>query len=105
MLDRAERVRQNREPLREINERIARMDWADAGRDSFDFLCECGAGDCVATVPLTLDAYAALAQRGPVVHEGHYRAGKRGFSGESQESTPCPREMSAARRTSDSSNG
>jgi hypothetical protein len=71
MLDRAERVSESREPLREINERIARMDWADAGRDTFDFLCECGATDCVATVPLTLDAYAALAQRGPVVHEGH----------------------------------
>ena len=71
MLDRAERVGQNREPLREINERIARMDWADAGRDSFDFLCECGAIDCVATVSLTLDAFAELSQRGPVVHKGH----------------------------------
>ena len=71
MLDRAERIRQGGEAVREINERIARMDWADAGRDSFDFLCECGASDCVATVPLTLDNYASLARRGPVVREGH----------------------------------
>jgi hypothetical protein len=36
MLDRAERIRQGREALRGINERIARTDWADAG-DSLTF--------------------------------------------------------------------
>lgn len=70
MLDERERVRQQ-QVLRELNNRIAHMDWADAQVDTFEFLCECGASDCVGTVVMTLDEYAARSEQGPIVRHGH----------------------------------
>jgi hypothetical protein len=68
MLDEATRVRQVQEVLREVNERLAAMDWAEI---QIDFLCECGATDCVDVVKLTLDEYAARSKAGPLASEGH----------------------------------
>jgi hypothetical protein len=56
---------------REVNDRIALMDWADAENDKLQFLCECGATDCVGVVSLTLSEYGVLRHRGPIVMDGH----------------------------------
>jgi hypothetical protein len=37
---------------RDVNDRVAQLR-VDAERDELDFLCECGAKDCVATLKLT----------------------------------------------------
>jgi hypothetical protein len=71
MLDEVTRVREHQVVLREVNNRIAHMDWSDAQTDTFDFLCECGASGCMATVSMTLNQFAARSERGPITHEGH----------------------------------
>jgi hypothetical protein len=71
MLDERARVRQQQELAREINSRIAEIDWTDAEKDTVDFLCECGADDCVGTVLLTPNEYNSLRHRGLVIREGH----------------------------------
>jgi hypothetical protein len=71
MLDERARVRQQQELLRELNSRIAEIDWTSAEDDSVNFLCECGTGDCVGTLSLTPNEYAALRQKGLVTREGH----------------------------------
>jgi hypothetical protein len=48
--------------------------WVDAETDRLDFLCECGAKDCVAVVKLTPNEYAQLRHRGPILMDGHARA-------------------------------
>lgn len=55
---------------REVNDRVAQLR-VDAERDELDFLCECGAKDCVATLKLTPNGYAELRQLGPILKPGH----------------------------------
>jgi len=71
MLDERARARQQQELLREINSRIAGIDWTSAENDTVDFHCECGASDCVGTVSLTPNEYTSLRQKGLVSREGH----------------------------------
>ena len=71
MLEERGRVRQQQELLREINSRIAGIDWTSAENDTVDFHCECGASDCVGTVSLTPNEYTSLRQKGLVIREGH----------------------------------
>jgi hypothetical protein len=71
MLDERERVRQQQDLVRELNSRIAEIDWASPETDTVEFLCECGASDCVGTLSLTPNGYAALRQKGLVIREGH----------------------------------
>lgn len=54
---------------REVNDRVAQLR-VDAERDELDFLCECGAKDCVATLKLTPNGYAELRQLGPILKPG-----------------------------------
>ena len=55
---------------REVNDRVAQLR-VDADRDELDFLCQCGAKDCVATLKLTPNGYAELRQLGPILKPGH----------------------------------
>jgi hypothetical protein len=55
---------------REVNDRIALLDWADPEQDELDFLCECGASDCAGVVSLTLGEYGELRQCGPILMDG-----------------------------------
>jgi hypothetical protein len=71
MLDERARVRQQQELLREINSRTAEIDWTSAENDKVDFICECGASDCVGTASLTPNEYTSLRQKGLVIREGH----------------------------------
>jgi len=71
MLDERARVGRQRELLRDLNNRIAEVDWTNPEDDSLDFLCECGASDCVGTVSLTPSEYTALRHNGLVIREGH----------------------------------
>ena len=56
---------------REVNDRIAALDWAAGGGEKLDFLCECGAEDCTGIASVTFGEYAVLRERGPLVMEGH----------------------------------
>jgi hypothetical protein len=56
---------------REISDRVAFVPDLDPESDTLDFLCECGAEDCVGTVKLTLTEYEELRQRGPILMDGH----------------------------------
>jgi predicted amidohydrolase len=69
-----ERDRQAVDVVREVNDRVAHVGWVDAETDILDFLCECGAKDCVAVVKLTPNEYAQLRHRGPILMDGHARA-------------------------------
>ena len=69
-----ERDRQAVDVVREVNDRVAHVGWVDAEIDRLDFLCECGAKDCVAVVKLTPNEYAQLRHRGPILMDGHARA-------------------------------
>ena len=53
---------------REVNDRVAQL---RVERDELDFLCECEAKDCVATLKLTPNGYAELRQLGPILKPGH----------------------------------
>jgi hypothetical protein len=66
-----ERDRVAVEVVREVNDCVAQLDWVDSETDTLDFLCECGAADCVGTVKLTPNEYADLRQRGPILMDGH----------------------------------
>jgi hypothetical protein len=57
--------------VREVNDRVARLDGVDPARDTLDFLCECGAKDCVGTLKLTLNEFTEGRQRGPILIDGH----------------------------------
>ena len=56
---------------REVNDRIAALDWAAGDGETLDFLCECGAEDCTGIASATFGEYAVLRERGPLVMEGH----------------------------------
>jgi hypothetical protein len=60
--------------LRQVNERIREVStaWA-AGTAPIGFLCECGDGDCVSVVTLSVDDYDAIRATpgGVVLHGGH----------------------------------
>ena len=60
MTDREARLAKNEALFRGVNERVkdVKSDLGDAGPgDEIDFICECGRGDCVAEVRLTLAEY------------------------------------------------
>ena len=68
-MERVARQARNEALHREVNERLAQMDkradasWATDG-ETFEFLCECGAGDgCDARVRMTLAQYEHLRQQ------------------------------------------
>ena len=68
-MERVARQARNEALHREVNERLAQMDkradasWATDG-ETFEFLCECGAGDgCDARVRMTLAQYEQLRQQ------------------------------------------
>jgi hypothetical protein len=52
-------------------DRVARLDRVDPERHKLDFLCECGAKDCVGTVKLTPNEYTEFRERGRVLMDGH----------------------------------
>ena len=56
---------------REVNDRIASLDWAAGDGETLDFLCECGAEDCTGVASFTFSQYAVLRERGPLMMEGH----------------------------------
>jgi hypothetical protein len=56
---------------REISDRIAFVPDLDPESDTLDFLCECGAEECVGTLKLTLSEYEELRQQGPILMDGH----------------------------------
>ena len=60
MTEREARLAKNEALFRSVNERVkevkGELGAADAD-DKIDFICECGRGDCVAQVGLTLAAY------------------------------------------------
>jgi hypothetical protein len=55
----------------EVSDRVAYVPDLDPESDTLDFLCECGAEDCVGTVKLTVNEYDELRQRGPILMDGH----------------------------------
>ena len=61
------------ELLREVNDRIREVSLDAAGAvDTFEFVCECGGGDCVAMVELTARQYEGIRLRsGLVLAAGH----------------------------------
>jgi hypothetical protein len=59
------------ELVREVNDRVAELYRADDDGDELDFLCECGAKDCVGVVRLSASEYAERRQRGPILMAGH----------------------------------
>jgi hypothetical protein len=56
---------------REVNDRVASLDWAAGDGETLDFLCECGAEDCTGVASFTFSEYAVLRERGPLMMEGH----------------------------------
>jgi hypothetical protein len=62
------------ELLREVNERIREVG-RSGSLGSLEFVCECGGGDCVATVELTAREYDDIRLgAGLVLAQGHSRA-------------------------------
>ena len=59
------------EAVREVNDRVAQLYRNADERDELDFLCECGAKDCVGTVRLTPSEFAERRERGPILMAGH----------------------------------
>ena len=58
---------------REVNDRIASLDWAAGDGETLDFHCECGDEDCTGVASFTFSEYAALRERGPLMMEGTAR--------------------------------
>ena len=56
---------------REVNDRIAALDWAAGDGETLDFLCECGAENCTGVASVTFGQYAVLRERGPLMTAGH----------------------------------
>jgi hypothetical protein len=54
----------NESLLREANDRFRRRYETSDVRDENEFVCECGARDCAATIRLTLSAYEAVRREG-----------------------------------------
>jgi hypothetical protein len=54
----------------EVNDRVAQLHVAPE-RDQLDFLCECGAKDCVGTVKLTPNEYSELRSMGRSLKPGY----------------------------------
>ena len=84
MIDRYERQARNEALMREVNERIAKLDKTaekksfDADGGTFEFLCECGAndgdaGDCEERVFMTISEYDQVRSQDDrfVVYPGH----------------------------------
>jgi hypothetical protein len=71
MFERSAQVRLPQELLREVNSRIAGTDLVSDEWDTLDFLCECGADGCVATVSLTLSEYETSSKSGLIFAEAH----------------------------------
>lgn len=46
--------------MREVNERIHQLRWAQSDGETIGYLCECSLVDCAETVPLGADAYDAV---------------------------------------------
>ena len=46
--------------MREVNERIARLRWAQSDGEQIGYVCECSLVDCAETVALDVDAYEAV---------------------------------------------
>jgi hypothetical protein len=78
MDERGARQAKNEALHREVNERLAEIDkQANAGwateEQRFEFICECGAGDCDARVLMLLEEYEEVRQQDDrfAVHPGH----------------------------------
>lgn len=57
--------------VRDVNDRVAELYRDDSDGEELDFLCECGAKDCVGVVKLSASEYAERRQRGPILMTGH----------------------------------
>lgn len=64
MVSRAERVARNEALVREVNERIKKVNDHLGVRDEADFICECGDEDCTEPVSLTLAEYEDVRRDG-----------------------------------------
>lgn len=62
MGERERRIGENEVLFRAVNEQIEKLDQRFGGgaRELHEFICECGHGDCVERVELTLHEYAEL---------------------------------------------
>ncbi|MDQ3822876.1 MAG: hypothetical protein M3321_06515 [Actinomycetota bacterium] len=57
---REDRIARNEALFRDVNERVRELAGSFAGtpaREPIAFVCECGSGDCAASVELTLEQY------------------------------------------------
>jgi hypothetical protein len=58
---RARRIADNEAVFRDINDRLeAGLRQVPHAPERLDFVCECGNGDCTASISVTLDEYAAV---------------------------------------------
>lgn len=57
--------------LREVNDRIAALDWTTEDDADFEFLCECSDPNCIQTVMLRKSDYMTLRKHGWVLSPGH----------------------------------
>ncbi len=57
---------------RQVRIAVKRFDLSESHEDTWDFLCECGAGECEEWVTLTVPQYEALRKAGqPILGAGH----------------------------------
>jgi hypothetical protein len=71
-MDREERIIENEKLFREVNERVAQLQGGFSGPDP-EWVCECGDETCFEKVPVSIEEYEQVRQRGDwfVILPGH----------------------------------